>query len=128
MAAAAVSALATWPNCSLFTAYRLPHAQTPAGRHTALKKKPPLISESHSPALLAFRRRESRLLKASVPMQNRDLLIGYARVSTDDQDLRLQRAVLKEAGWVGVDPVPIRREWRQRPVVIEEQHPPPLGW
>ena len=27
-----------------------------------------------------------------------DMLIGYARVSTDDQDLRLQRAALSEAG------------------------------
>ncbi len=27
-----------------------------------------------------------------------DMLIGYARVSTDDQDLRLQRAALQEAG------------------------------
>jgi DNA invertase Pin-like site-specific DNA recombinase len=26
------------------------------------------------------------------------MLIGYARVSTDDQDLRLQRAALREAG------------------------------
>ena len=25
-----------------------------------------------------------------------DMLIGYARVSTDDQDLRLQRAALRE--------------------------------
>lgn len=31
-------------------------------------------------------------------MQIRDMLTGYARVSTDDQDLRLQRAALKEAG------------------------------
>lgn len=31
-------------------------------------------------------------------MHIRDMLIGYARVSTDDQDLALQRAALKEAG------------------------------
>lgn len=31
-------------------------------------------------------------------MHIRDMLIDYARVSTDDQDLRLQRAALKEAG------------------------------
>ena len=28
-----------------------------------------------------------------------DMLIGYAHVSTDDQDPRLQYAELKEAGW-----------------------------
>ena len=31
-------------------------------------------------------------------MHIRDMLTGYARVSTDDQDLRLQRAALKAAG------------------------------
>jgi len=31
-------------------------------------------------------------------MQICDMFIGHARVSTDDQDLRLQRAALKEAG------------------------------
>ncbi len=33
-----------------------------------------------------------------ISIQLCDMLIGYARVSTDDQDLRLQRAVLKRAG------------------------------
>ena len=42
-------------------------------------------------------RRKTRLLNQCVPMQIRHMLIGYARVSTDDQDLRLQRAALKEA-------------------------------
>jgi len=31
-------------------------------------------------------------------MHIRDMLIGYARVSTDDQDLRLQRAALDDSG------------------------------
>jgi DNA invertase Pin-like site-specific DNA recombinase len=31
-------------------------------------------------------------------MHIRDMLTGYARVSTDDQDLRLQRGLLTEAG------------------------------
>ena len=31
-------------------------------------------------------------------MQISDMLTGYARVSTDDQDLRLQKAALKGAG------------------------------
>ena len=31
-------------------------------------------------------------------MQIGDMIVGYARVSTDDQDLRLQRAALKEVG------------------------------
>lgn len=31
-------------------------------------------------------------------MHIRDMLTGYARVSTDDQDLTLQRGALKDAG------------------------------
>jgi len=42
--------------------------------------------------------RESRLRNVGISMRICDMLIGYARVSTDDQDLRLQRAVLKNAG------------------------------
>ena len=35
---------------------------------------------------------------AAVLIQFCDMLVGYARMSTDDQDLRLQRAALKQAG------------------------------
>jgi DNA invertase Pin-like site-specific DNA recombinase len=42
--------------------------------------------------------RKSVLHNFCIPIQLCDILIGYARASTDDQDLRLQRAALKEAG------------------------------
>ena len=53
-----------------------------------------------------FRRRKSLLQKLSISIQfctalpdrPTPMLLGYARVSTDDQDLALQRMALREAG------------------------------
>lgn len=42
--------------------------------------------------------RKCRLQISGVSMHICDMLIGYARVSTDDQDLQLQRTALSEAG------------------------------
>lgn len=53
---------------------------------------------AHSLPRLDFRCRKSHLQKPEVSQHFCDMLIGYARVSTDDQDLRLQRAALKTAG------------------------------
>ena len=58
--------------------------------------------QTRSACLLKFERRRSRLLKCRAPMDICDIFIGYAGVSTDDQDLRLQRAALKEAGCLSV--------------------------
>lgn len=44
-----------------------------------------------------------------------DMLIGYARVSTDDQDLRLQRALLSEAGCRRVFEEKVSGATRERP-------------
>ncbi len=43
------------------------------------------------------------------------MLIGYARVSTDDQDLRLQRAALAEAGCRRVFEEKVSGATRERP-------------
>ncbi len=43
------------------------------------------------------------------------MLIGYARVSTDDQDLRLQRTALKEAGCKRIYEEKISGARRDRP-------------
>lgn len=48
-------------------------------------------------------------------MQFCDMMIGYARVSTDDQDLRLQRAALKEAGCMRTFEEKISGARRDRP-------------
>ena len=64
---------------------------------------------------MGISRRKTRLLKQCVLMQIRDMLIGYARVSTDDQDLRLQRAALKEAGCRRVFGEKVSGAKRERP-------------
>jgi DNA invertase Pin-like site-specific DNA recombinase len=43
------------------------------------------------------------------------MLIGYARVSTDDQDLALQRAALKEAGYRRIFEEKVSGATRDRP-------------
>jgi len=48
-----------------------------------------------------------------------DMLIGYARVSTDDQDLRLQRAALKEAGCKRTFEEKISGAKRNRPELVK---------
>jgi len=47
------------------------------------------------------------------------MLIGYARVSTDDQDLRLQRAALKEAGCKRTLEEKISGAKRDRPELVK---------
>ena len=48
-------------------------------------------------------------------MHIRDMLIGYARVSADDQDLQLQRTALKEVGRRGIFEENVSGTKRDRP-------------
>jgi DNA invertase Pin-like site-specific DNA recombinase len=82
-------------------------AECPAlgGGQAAFTRQPTCVAKllsfataSQKSSSLVCRCRKSRLHNSRVPIQLCDMLIGYARVSTDDQDLRLQRAALKEVG------------------------------
>lgn len=75
----------------------------PADRLARSRRAPPAPERFSPIAKLSRGRNEPTLLRdlslnSCVSMHIRDMLIGYARVSTDDQNLTLQRAALKEAG------------------------------
>src|SRR4051794_14180488 len=101
---------ATWPSCSRCPARRCTGPSV--GRHPphSAEETPPLIAEDHtgsqgrglSQKSVAKRKHfaisSATNLALSLPGRTPLVLVGYARVSTDDQNLTLQRTTLKQAG------------------------------
>src|SRR3954465_6378165 len=107
---------------------RLPEAPSSSALHSA-EESPPLISKGHngsqgrglSQKSVAKRKHfaisSATHLALSRPGRTPLVLVGYARVSTDDQDLTLQRTALKQAGCKRIYEEKVSGATRDRPAL-----------